>query len=67
MPAAPAARQDWALAKVIQPKARTGIFATHASRRSFKPAGDASFFSKMGAKTAKVAALAAAWVTFVAE
>ena len=58
MPAAPAARQAWAFDSVIPPRARTGILFLQAWRSASRPAGVASFFSKTGAKTAKVCAAA---------
>ena len=67
IPAAPASRQDFAFSSVMPPKATTGMCAPHASRTRLRPAGGASFFSKTGAKTAKVAWFAAARVTSAGE
>lgn len=63
IPAAPAARQEPAFARVMPPRARTGMLAAQAWRSAARPVGwvaGISFFSKTGAKTAKVAAWAAA-------
>ena len=50
------------VARVIPPRRGPESSQRQASRSATRPVGCASFFSKTGAKTAKVAALAAAWV-----
>lgn len=70
MPAAPACVQERAFCRVIPPRARTGIGARQASRRALRPVGStagASFFSKTGAKIARVAWFAAAAATSCGE
>src|SRR5277367_6292746 len=67
MPAAPASRQEWALERVTPPSANTGILAAQAWWSAVRPAGDAPFFSKTGAKTANVAPFSAACMTSAGE
>ena len=70
MPAAPAAMHERAFSRVTPPRARTGILARQDWRRFSSPASwDAgrSFFSKIGAKRARVAWFRAAWDTSCGE
>ena len=70
MPDAPASRHALEFSRVIPPKASTGIVVRQAWRRVSSPVGfdaGASFFSKIGPKTAKVAAFAAALLTSSGE
>src|SRR5581483_747237 len=70
MPEAPLARHALAFARVTPPSASTGIFALHASPSAARPWGVApgtSFFSKTGAKTAKLTPLASACFTSAGE
>ena len=58
MPAAPASRQERSVRQGDPAQGQDWDFAWQASLRRSRPAGCASFFSKTGAKTAKVASLA---------